>query len=567
MELVFSLLQQLSVYLVIAYLLSKTLLFMPLITVSGQLSQRIACYVVFSLFCILGTYFGLSIDNAIANTRAIGAVLGGLLGGPVVGFAVGLTGGLHRYSMGGFTDLACAISTTVEGLLGGLVHRYYFRRGLVDKIFKPRCAFTVLVVAEIMQMSIILLVAKPFDQALHLVQAIALPMVIANAFGAALFISIIQDRKAIYEKYSAAFSSKALKIAHRSVGILSEGFNQQSTKKIALIIYEETGVGAVSITDRDKILAFIGIGADHHLPGTMISSDSTRRAINNKELIYADGYEIKYQCSLHDKCKLGAVLVIPLVGGEGQVLGTIKLYEAKQKFFSSLNRSLGEGLGKLLSNQILTGRYIEQKTLLLQAELRLLQAQVNPHFLFNALNTISAVIRRDPNQARDLIQHLSQFFRRNLKNNIERVTIKEELAHITSYLEVELARFSDRLEIDFSVEQSLLNVYVPTFTLQPLVENAIKHGTSTLLENGKISITGALIERHNKSHVKLQVIDNAGTYFKKKEQSGLGLQIVNKRLQNTFGECFGLQMNCKKGEWTTAEIIFPLVNDPINRKS
>ncbi|MFT5653240.1 MAG: two-component system LytT family sensor kinase, partial [Psychromonas sp.] len=131
----------------------------------------------------------------------------------------------------------------------------------------------------------------------------------------------------------------------------------------------------------------------------------------------------------------------------------------------------------------------------------------------------------------------------------------------------ELARFSDRLEIDFSVEQSLLNVYVPTFTLQPLVENAIKHGTSTLLENGKISITGALIERHNKSHVKLQVIDNAGTYFKKKEQSGLGLQIVNKRLQNTFGECFGLQMNCKKGEWTTAEIIFPLVNDPINRKS
>lgn len=558
MELVFSLLQQLSVYLVIAYLLSKTLLFMPLITVSGQLSQRIACYVVFSLFCILGTYFGLSVDNAIANTRAIGAVLGGLLGGPFVGFAVGLTGGIHRYSMGGFTDLACAISTTAEGLLGGLVHRYYFRRGLVDKIFKPGCAFTVLIVAEIMQMSIILLVAKPFDHALNLVQAIALPMVIANALGAALFISIIQDRKAIYEKYSAAFSSKALKIAHRSVGILSSGFNQQSTKKIAQIIYEETGVGAVSITDRDKILAFIGIGADHHLPGTMISSDSTRRAITNKELIYADGYELKYQCSLHDKCKLGAVLVIPLVGVEDQVLGTIKLYEAKQKLFSSLNRSLGEGLGKLLSNQILTGRYIEQQILLTQAELRLLQAQVNPHFLFNALNTISAVIRKDPNQARDLIQHLSQFFRRNLKNNIERVTIKEELAHITSYLKVELARFSDRLEIDFSVDQSVLNVYVPTFTLQPLVENAIKHGTSTLLENGKISITGGLIELDNKPHVKLQVIDNAGTYLGGETESGLGLQIVNKRLQNTFGERFGLQMSCIKGESTSAEIIFPL---------
>ncbi len=160
MELIFSLLQQLSVYLVIAYLLSKTPLFMPLTTVSGHLSQRLACYVVFSLFCILGTYFGLAIENAIANTRAIGAVMGGLLGGPLVGFAVGLTGGLHRYSMGGFTDTACAISTTAEGLLGGLIHSYYMRRGLVDALFKSRVAFAVVLLAEIMQMSIILLVAQ-----------------------------------------------------------------------------------------------------------------------------------------------------------------------------------------------------------------------------------------------------------------------------------------------------------------------------------------------------------------------------------------------------------------------
>ena len=564
MELIFSLLQQLSVYLVIAYLLSKTPLFMPLTTLSGHFSQRLACYVLFSSFCVLGTYFGLSIENAIANTRAIGAVLGGLLGGPLVGIAVGLTGGLHRYSLGGFTDLACAISTTTEGLLGGLIHLYYVRRGQVDKIFNPKTAFFVLILAELVQMSIILLVAKPFEQAWLLVLTIAPPMIIANAIGAALFMSMIKDIKAIHEKYSAAFSSKALKIAQRSLGILSEGFNPETTKKIAQIIYEETGVGAVSITDCSKILAFIGIGSDHHIPGTLISSEYTRRAIHNKEQIYVDGYEVKYQCSLNKKCKLGAVLVIPLLGGEGQVLGTIKLYEAKQKLFSSLNRGLGEGLAKLLSNQILTGRYIEQKNLLVQAELRLLQAQVNPHFLFNALNTVSAVIRRDPNKARDLIQHLSLFFRRNLKNNIESVTIKDELAHITSYLEVELARFSDRLEVDFSVEPLLLDIYVPTFTLQPLVENAIKHGTSTLLENGKINIIGSVFKCNNITYAKLQVIDNAGNYVKNKNSSGLGLNIVNKRLQNTFGAEFGLQMRSIKSVSTTAEIIFPLV---INQKN
>ncbi|HTH17654.1 MAG TPA: LytS/YhcK type 5TM receptor domain-containing protein, partial [Magnetospirillum sp.] len=116
LNLVVSLLQQMCVYLVIAYLLSKTPLFIPLMHVTIRLPYRIACYLVFSMFCIMGTYFGLRIEDSIANTRAIGAVLGGLLGGPSVGFAVGLTGGLHRYSMGGFTALACAISTITEGL-------------------------------------------------------------------------------------------------------------------------------------------------------------------------------------------------------------------------------------------------------------------------------------------------------------------------------------------------------------------------------------------------------------------------------------------------------------------
>ncbi|WP_275430703.1 LytS/YhcK type 5TM receptor domain-containing protein, partial [Citrobacter freundii] len=84
--------------------------------------HKLLCYVTFSIFCIMGTYFGLHIEDSIANTRAIGAVMGGLLGGPVVGGLVGLTGGLHRYSLGGMTALSCMVSTIVEGLLGGLVH-------------------------------------------------------------------------------------------------------------------------------------------------------------------------------------------------------------------------------------------------------------------------------------------------------------------------------------------------------------------------------------------------------------------------------------------------------------
>lgn len=556
MELILSLLQQLSVYLVLAYLLSKTPLFMPVTTVSGRLSQRFACYVLFSLFCILGTYFGLHIEDAIANTRAIGAVMGGLLGGPVVGFAVGLTGGLHRYSMGGFTDVACAISTTVEGLIGGIMHSYFVRRSNFDAIFRPLTVFAITLVAEIFQMVIILMVADPFDKAYSLVSAIALPMVIANSVGAALFMSIIRDKKTIYEKYSAAFSSRALKIAQRSVGILSQGFNQENSKQIARIVYEETGVGAVSITDREKILAFIGIGDDHHLPGTPISSDQTKQAIENCELVYADGYEVPYCCSLYDKCKLGSALVIPLIGGNHEVIGTIKLYEPKRKLFSTINLTLGEGIAKLLSNQILTGRYNRQQTLLTQAELRLLQAQVNPHFLFNALNTINAVIRRDPDKARQLIQHLSQFFRRNLKQNIETVTLEEELQHVHAYLEIERARFADRLQIEVKVDDNLLNIRIPTFTLQPLVENAIKHGTSNLLESGQLTINAYQAQ----DRIILEVRDNAGLYQPVGEESGLGMKIVDKRLKNQYGQEYGLQMSWEPNQWTLATISLPKEN-------
>ena len=279
--------------------------------------------------------------------------------------------------------------------------------------------------------------------------------------------SILQDRKTIFEEYSASFSRRALNIAERSVGILASGFNSANAEKIARVVYEETKVGAVSITDTSKILAFVGIGDDHHRPETPISSQSTLDAIEQNDIIYLDGKERHYQCSLSAECKLGSALIIPLRAGD-KVIGTIKLYEPKRKLFSTINMAMAEGIAQLLSSQILYGDYQQKQSLLAQAEIKLLHAQVNPHFLFNALNTISAVVRRDPSKARELIQHLSQFFRSNLKQNIEAVTLKDELAHVNAYLTIEKARFTDRLEVDIDIDSSLLQRKLPTFTLQPL---------------------------------------------------------------------------------------------------
>ncbi len=552
MQLVLSLLQQMSVSLVIAYLFSKSPLLRPLANYSVRLPHKVLIYVIFSCFCILGTYVGLDIDDAIANTRAVGAVLGGLLGGPLVGCLVGLTGGLHRYTLGGFTDLACAISTTCEGLLGGLVHWRLMRVGRVNDLFAPRVAFFTTFVAEIMQMVIILLVATPFDKSLLLVRTIATPMILANSCGAALFISMIRDQQRMYEKFSRVFSAKALTIANRTVGIMSQGFTPEASGKIAHIVQEETGVGAVAITDNDKILAFIGTGEDHHKPGTPITSAITLQAIAQNKVLFADGNSQPYRCSISPQCQLGSVLVIPLQGDEG-VIGTIKLYEPKKRLFLKINHTLGEGIANLLSQQLLAGRLEQQQRLLVQSELKLVQAQINPHFLFNTLNTISAITRRDPGRARELLLHLSRFFRNNLKRQSGLTTLREEQEHCLSYLEIEQARFGERLTVINEIPPHLAEVQLPSFTLQPLIENAIKHGICSLLGEGRLR----LFARETPEAITLCVEDNAGAWQPSGQGDGLGMSLVDKRLKSAFGERYGIDVQWEPEQWTRVSLTLP----------
>jgi two-component system, LytTR family, sensor kinase len=551
MDVVVSLLQQMCVYLVVAYLFSKTPLLKSLFAVQMRLPPRAVIYVVFTGFCILGTYFGLHLLDAIVNTRAIGAVLGGLLGGPLIGFLIGLTGGLHRYTLGGFTDLACALSTTAEGLLGGLVHLAFQRRGRINEVLNPWVAFLATMAGEAVQMVILLLVARPYEQTWALVEVISAPMILANSFGALLFMSMIRDQRDMYEKVSQASSAKALRIAERAVGITLEGLTPATAQRIAKIVYEETGVGAVAITDRERILAFVGIGADHHLPGSPVMSLLSKRAISTGEVVFADGVGVPYSCSLSDKCRLGSSLVVP-IRSDTEVIGTIKLYEPKKKLFLNINRTLGEGIASLLSNQILAGRFQQQKHLLVQSELKLIQAQVNPHFLFNALNTVSAIIRKDPGEARELLLHLSNFFRKNLKRASDMASLREEIEHVDAYLRIQTARFGDNLKVEMDIDPALLDMRLPTFTLQPLVENAIKHGVSNILGVGRITIRA----HADGGDIGLVVEDNAGAYGDA-GNDGLGVAIVDKRIKNLHGQAYGVSIECLKDEWTRVKIRVP----------
>ncbi len=552
MSLVLDLLQQMAVFLVIAYLFTKSPAFRPLAGEVLRPRHKLLLYGIFSAFSILGTYFGLPVQDAIANTRAIGPVLAGLIGGPLLGVATGLTGGLHRYSLGGFTAFSCGVSTTLEGLVGGLVHLYLLRKGKGEQVFSPAVALATTFAAEALQMLVILLLARPFDEAVALVRLIALPMMLANSVGAALFVSIIRDQKQMYDKFGVMFSARAFKVAEKTLGLLGRGFNRETAAEIAQVISRETGVGAVSISNCQEILAFVGLGDGHHRPGDPVRSPECALAIREKRVVFADGVQRPFCCMVSADCPLGSALIVPLVV-DNEVVGTIKLYEPKNKLFLNINRTMGEGIAHLLSEQLLRSRYEEQKNLLVTSELKLVQAQVNPHFLFNALNTIIAVVRKDADQARDLLLHLSNFFRKNLKRSGDLSSLEEELDHVRSYLKIEEARFGERLRVTMEALPELLAARVPTFTLQPIIENAIKHGISELIEGGEVRIA---IGREGEN-VEIVIEDNAGSYCEELKSGGLGMEIVDKRIRNLYGSEFGVQVYCVPQKSTRVVIRIP----------
>ena len=553
MEYLVQLFQTLSAFLVLFYLYCESPAFQPLSTDWARPRGKIRLYLLFTCITILGNYLGTPVlrGGALLNARAVGSTLAGLLGGPILGVLVGATAGMHRMTLGGAAAFSGAVATTLEGFMAGLIHI-----ALKDKpqlLITKRTAFLTVFVGEIIHMGIVLAFTKPFSAAVAIVKIIGLPMVLLNPVGAALLMAVLMHRQQDLDRVAAASSAAALRVAKRALGLMARGFGPGMAAEMAAIVKEETGVGGVAVTDTEKVLGFMGIGADHHPEGGPIASPLTRQAIASGAVVYADGIHQSYQCTLSGTCPIHSALVVPLQV-DGTVIGTVQLYESRSRRFLSMNRMLGEGIGDLLSSQLLIARYQEQKNLLVLGELKLLQAQVNPHFLFNSLNTIMAVIRKDANRGRELVYHLSNYFRKNLKRSSPFSTLEEELEHIRAYLEIEKARY-EGLVVEIDVPPSLLHIQMPTFTLQPLLENAIKHGISEMLTPGVARIRAY----EEDGAVRIDVEDTAGAYEESgRAKDGLGLQIVEKRMRSVLGSGTRLEIFCVPNELTRVTIRMPL---------
>ena len=551
LELLFTLFKSMSVIVTFAYILSRLSSVKHIFTDNFNKYEKIFLIVFFAILSMMGTFLGIIIMDAYANIRAIGALMGGLLGGPLVGIAAGLIAGLHRFSLGGFTALACAVGTTTSGLIGGLFYKKYKNNEINFKN-----GFLIGSLALVIEMIIVIIFSRPLAQAVELVRIIAIPMILSNSLGIAIFISILNKVKEDNQKIRALQAEKVLSIADRSLPLLQNGMNQQAAAEIIKMIKKESQVDAVSITDKEKVLAFTGTAEDHHLPGEEIKTEASRRAIEQKRTILID-HKKDINCS-HQQCQLTDAVITPLKI-EDSVYGLLKLYRCNQKI-TVLDIKLAEGISDLLATQIKLAKLSKQAELKSEAELKALQAQINPHFLFNSLNAIAASCRTQPKEARKLLIKLAGIFRRTLKRDVYQITLGEEMEFCQDYLDIEKARLDQRLQVKWKIPPELKETIIPPFIIQPLIENSIKHGIYPHEKGGRIIISARKLD--NKLQISIE--DNGPGISEKKiaelangNNDRIGINNIKERLHSVYGNNAQFEIKSKAGEGTKNIISIP----------
>lgn len=553
-QLTLLLFERMGVLLLLTFILTRIPLFRQLLDREFSLRTSVYFSIIFGLFGMAGNYAGVVVDGnqllasfwifpieteqAIAHSGLVGVVIGGLLGGPIVGLGAGLLSGAHLYSLGGMTALASGLAGSITGLLAGWIARFFSQ----ERVISPSMALFFGMFAPILYMGLILIFTTPPEKSIALVNLIGIPMVLTNSVSIAIFTTMIHIALREEERAAAFETQRALKIAELALPHLRQGLTPETAEATARLLMKELKAEGVAVTNTDTILAHVGLGTSHHLPGQKIQTELSRKAIYANQIqIARDKRQI--QCTDKD-CPLKACIIVPF-SQAGRVAGLIKLYFRRPQQIRAVEEVLAKGLGKLISSEM-NLVLAEKMTLLMKdAELRLLQAQINPHFLFNTLNSIVTLIRIDPDLARHMTVQLGVFMRFNLKvTSSQLISIHQELDHLNAYLEIVKVRFADQLTVHSEIEPGLEDVLIPPATFQPLVENSIIHGLKGRPYGGMVKIqlrqsNGRLVATvlDNGSGIPAEIIEHLGdSPINSNDGNGIGVHNVNQRLISLLGE-------------------------------
>ena len=486
----------------------------------------------FSLLSISGTYIGLNFNGAILNTRNMGVVAGGLLGGPYVAALTGLVAGIHRaiVNLGRETAIPCAIATIIGGFLTAYVSRFAKNK---DRMF---FAFLLAFVVENLSMALILLIQKDKALAQSIVKNFYIPMVFMNSVGAAILILLVEDIIQKSELIAGNQAKLALEIANKTLPYFR---NTENLNEVCKIIANSLGARATVITDTKEIIA--GFSTDKKMINrSSIRSNNTREVLKTGEvmLVIKDDEDEIIEDFFYISPHIKSCIILPLKE-KNDVSGTLKIFFDTAEKITEKNRYLMIGLSHLISTQMEISKVENLISLLKYSELKALQSQINPHFLFNVLNTMTSLIRTNPEKAREVTIDLSNYLRYNLDNNLKSVELIKELNQIDTYIKIEKARFGEKLNIIYDVDESLYNFQIPSLIIQPLVENSIKHGILKKRDKGFVKIIVKKIDKDievaiedDGVGIEQAVIDN----LDKKIEENIGLKNVHQRLKLLYGE-------------------------------
>ncbi|MCL2756729.1 MAG: histidine kinase [Coriobacteriia bacterium] len=362
------------------------------------------------------------------------------------------------------------------------------------------------------------------------------------------------------DRLRARQSERTLRLAAQTLPFMRQGLSIESAQAVCKLLLPATLANAVAITSNEFIMGYAGAEKEDHPIGSPVLTKATLAVLaDGQTRVITSQEEIGFPRA---STNLQAAIVVPLTVHEAPA-GVLKFYYRSPKKIDETQKAMAQGLGALLEMQLQLSDLEHQRGLATQMRLKALQAQVNPHFLFNTINTIASLTRTDPQQARVLLREFAVFYRLTLEGSIDLISLEQEYLQTLRYFGFEVARFgAERISISHDFASGLERILVPAFVLQPLVENAVGHGLRSdqplhismcgKVEDGVVKITVKDDGAGMTETAQARMLDPD------QEHAGIALRNVNERLRGFFGRQAGLTVQSQLGEGTSVTLTLGL---------
>lgn len=506
--------------------------------------EKVILGIIFGGFCMISDMIGLQVTGALPNARVIGILSSGFLGGPVSCAITTVIAAVHRYMVfpERISTVACVISAVLHGCIGSWIG--YRKRN--DRQYSNYFLLGVTFLSELIHIVMILLLTRPFIEAMDIVKIVIVPMVIINSVGMVIFFNVFKLIFSADDQKVAWQISLAMRTAQQCTPYLADGLKKkEDIDRVIDIIMNEYRCQGAALIEGKKFLgrsgAFLDLSlTDDNYPRLLSAAKTYKTTRVSRIPLPEDGFYPFYRNNV--------IISAPILLDEGRIMALVILVK-KNAYSYRADVEFATGLANHFAMQLKIAEMEAQKEALRRAEITTLQSQINPHFLFNSLNTISYFCREKPEKARELLLALSSYFRSTLESVDFMVTLEAELEQVKAYTKLEEARFESRLQVSFEAENRDLTCCVPNLILQPLVENAIHHGAMNREDGvGRVVVR---IRREEKNTV-IDIIDNGpGIDYRiirslyggeEVKHRGIGLMNVQQRLVSIYGKDYGLQI-------------------------